>query len=65
LPIEVFDGIRAGVLKDRSQFFRDLTLPFFGYNRPGTKISEGVRENFWYQGMQGGLKGVRLHQSLF
>jgi non-heme chloroperoxidase len=57
LPIEVFDGIRAGVLTDRSQFFNDLSLPFFGYNRPGAKISEGVRENFWYQGMQGGLKG--------
>jgi non-heme chloroperoxidase len=57
LPIEVFDGIRAGVLSDRSQFYRDLSLPFFGYNRPGAKISDGVRENFWYQGMQGGLKG--------
>lgn len=57
LPIEVFDGIRAGVLNDRSQFFRDLSLPFFGYNRPGAEISEGVRENFWYQGMQGGVKG--------
>jgi non-heme chloroperoxidase len=57
LPIDVFDGIRAGVLNDRSQFYRDLSLPFFGYNRPGAKISEGVRENFWYQGMQGGLKG--------
>jgi non-heme chloroperoxidase len=57
LPIDVFDGIRAGVLSDRSQFYNDLSLPFFGYNRPGAKISEGVRENFWYQGMQGGLKG--------
>ena len=57
LPIEVFDGIRAGLLKDRSQFFKDLSLPFFSYNRPGAKISEGVRENFWYQGMQGSIKG--------
>ena len=57
LPIEVFDGIRAGTLNDRSQFFKELSLPFFGYNRPGAKISEGVKENFWYQGMQGGLKG--------
>jgi len=57
LPIEVFDGLRASVLNDRSQFFKDLSLPFFGYNRPGAKISEGVRENFWYQGMQGGIKG--------
>src|SRR5258707_8745404 len=57
LPIDVFDGIRAGVLNDRSQFYRDLSLPFFGYNRPGAKISDGVRENFWYQSMQGGFKG--------
>ena len=56
LPIDVFDGIRAGVANDRSQFYKDLSLPFFGYNRPGAKISEGVRENFWYQGMQGGVK---------
>ncbi len=51
-----FDGTRAGVLNDHSQFYKDLSLPFFGYKRPGAKISEGVRENFWYQGMQGGLK---------
>jgi non-heme chloroperoxidase len=55
LPIEVFDDIRAGVLADRSQFFRDLTLPFYGYNRPGAKISEGVRESFWLQGMMAGF----------
>jgi non-heme chloroperoxidase len=55
LPIEVFDQIRAGVLADRSQFFKDLTLPFYGYNRPGAKISEGVRESFWLQGMQAGM----------
>ncbi|MDB5999782.1 MAG: alpha/beta hydrolase fold protein [Rhizobacter sp.] len=57
LPIEVFDGIRAGVVADRSQFFKDLSMPFYGYNRPGAKISEGVRESFWLQGMMGGLKG--------
>jgi len=57
LPMEVFDGIRQGVWNDRSQFYKDLTLPFFGYNRAGAKISEGIRENFWYQGMQGGIKG--------
>jgi non-heme chloroperoxidase len=57
LPMEVFDGIRTGVLSDRSQFYKDLSIPFFGYNRPGAKVSEGVRENFWYQSMQGGLKG--------
>lgn len=55
LPEEVFDQIRGGVLADRSQFFKDLTMPFYGYNRPGTKISEGVRESFWLQGMMAGL----------
>jgi non-heme chloroperoxidase len=55
LPMEVFDGIRAGVLADRSQFFKDLTLPFYGYNRPGAKVSEGVRESFWLQGMMAGF----------
>jgi len=44
LPIDVFDGIRKGVLSDRSQFFKDLTMPFYGYNRPGAKVSEGMRE---------------------
>jgi non-heme chloroperoxidase len=57
LPIDVFDGIRSGVAANRSQFYKDLTLPFFGYNRPGAKTSEGIQENFWYQGMQGGIKG--------
>jgi non-heme chloroperoxidase len=55
LPLAVFDGIRAGVLADRSQFFKDLSLPFYGYNRPGAKISEGVRESFWRQGMEAGF----------
>jgi len=55
LPIDVFDSIRAGVLADRSQFFKDLTMPFYGYNRPGAKISEGVRESFWLQGMMAGF----------
>jgi len=55
LPIEVFDGQRANVLADRSQFWKDLSLPFYGYNRPGAKISEGVRESFWLQGMMAGL----------
>jgi len=57
LPIEVFDGIRKATFDNRSQFYKDLTLPFFGYNRPGAKISEGVRDSFWLQGMMGGLKG--------
>jgi non-heme chloroperoxidase len=55
LPIDVFDGIRAGVLADRSQFFKDLALPFYGYNRPGAKVSDGVRESFWLQGMLAGF----------
>jgi non-heme chloroperoxidase len=54
-PIEVFDQIRASVLADRSQFWKDLSLPFYGYNKPGAKVSEGVRESFWRQGMQAGL----------
>jgi non-heme chloroperoxidase len=55
LPREVFDEIRANVLADRSQFFKDLTMPFFGYNRPGAKVSEGVRQSFWLQGMMAGF----------
>jgi len=58
LPIEAFDGIRAGVLADRSQFFKDFTLPFYGYNRPDAKVSEGVRESYWRQGMNGSLKAT-------
>jgi non-heme chloroperoxidase len=54
-PIEAFDQIRAGVQADRSQFFKDLSLPFYGYNRPGAKVSEGIRESFWLQGMQAGF----------
>jgi non-heme chloroperoxidase len=57
LPIEVFDQLRAGVLGDRSQFWKDLSLPFYGYNRSGAKISEGVRESFWLQGMMCGFPG--------
>ncbi|MCP3166736.1 alpha/beta fold hydrolase [Myxococcus qinghaiensis] len=56
LPLESFDGIRAGVLADRSQFFKDLTTPFYGANRPGSKVSQGVRDAFWLAGMQCGLK---------
>jgi non-heme chloroperoxidase len=58
LPMDVFDGIRKGVLADRSQFFKDLTTPFYGYNRPGAKPSQGVRDTFWAQGMQCGLKNA-------
>lgn len=55
LPIDVFDGIRAGVRADRSQFFMDLSLPFYGYNRDGAKVSQGVRDSFWLQGMRASL----------
>jgi non-heme chloroperoxidase len=55
LPMEAFDQLRAGVLSDRSQFFKDLSLPFYGYNRPGAKASDGVRESFWLQGMMAGF----------
>ncbi|MDF2900880.1 MAG: alpha/beta hydrolase [Phenylobacterium sp.] len=57
LPIEVFDGIRKGVFDNRPQFYKDLVMPFFGYNRPGATMSEGVRDSFWLQGMMGGIKG--------
>lgn len=58
VPMEVFDGIRAGVLSDRSQFFKDLTIPFFGFNREGAKVSQGFQDAFWLQGMQCGLIGA-------
>jgi non-heme chloroperoxidase len=54
-PIEVFDQLRASVHADRSQFWKDLSLPFYGYNRRGAKVSEGVRESFWLQGMMAGF----------
>jgi non-heme chloroperoxidase len=54
-PLAEFDKLRAAVLADRSQFWKDLSLPFYGYNRPGAKISEGVRESFWRQGVMAGL----------
>ncbi len=55
LPMEAFDQLRSAVLADRSKFWKDLSLPFYGYNRPGAKISEGVRESFWWQGMRAGF----------
>jgi non-heme chloroperoxidase len=58
LPMEAFDGIRAGVAADRSQFFRDLSMPFYGYNRDGAKISQGVRDVFWLQGMMSSHKAA-------
>ena len=58
LPIEAFDQIRAGVLADRSQFFKDLSAPFYGANRPGAAVSQGLRDSFWLQGMMAGHKAV-------
>ena len=61
-PIEVFDGIRKGTADDRSQFYKDLTMPFYGFNRKGAKVNEGLRDSFWLQGMTGRHQGrVRLH----
>src|SRR5450432_2737018 len=56
LAMEVFDGLRTDYVKNRPQFYKDITLPFYGYNRPGAKISEGIREKWWLQGMMGGMK---------
>ena len=57
LPMEVFDGFRAGHIANRAQFFRDVPAgPFFGFNRPGAKVSQGLIDNWWRQGMMGGIK---------
>jgi non-heme chloroperoxidase len=56
LPIEAFDQIRAGVQQDRSEFFKNLSAPFYGANRPGAKVSQGLRDSFWLQGMIAGHK---------
>lgn len=58
VPMSVFDGIRTAVQTDRAQFFKDLTTPFFGFNRPGVKDSQGKRDTFWMLGMQCGLRGA-------
>ena len=58
LPMSAFDEIRAGVTADRSQFFKDLTIPFYGYNKPDAKVSQGVRDAFWLQGMQVSIVGA-------
>lgn len=57
-PREAFDSIRKGVLANRAQFFKDLTIPFYGYNREGAQVSEGIRDSFWLQGMMAGIKGA-------
>ncbi len=58
LPIEVFDNLRSGITKDRSQFYKDLAIPFYGANRPGTKVSQGTLDQFWLWSMQAGLKNA-------
>jgi non-heme chloroperoxidase len=58
LPLSAFDELRAGVLADRSQFFKDLSTPFYGYNKPDAKVSQGVRDAFWQQGMQMSIIGA-------
>jgi non-heme chloroperoxidase len=58
LPLEVFDAIRAGVFKDRSQYYRDLAVQFYGANRSGAKVSQGILDQFWLWSMQSGLKGA-------
>ena len=67
LPIEVFDGFRSAFLADRSQFFKDVPSgPFFGFNRPGVRVSQGMIDSWWMQGMMGGHKKyLRVHQGLF
>ncbi len=56
LPLSVFDGLREQLVANRAEFYRDITLPFYGYNRPGATISEGIRQRWWLQGMMGGVK---------
>src|SRR5260370_5880727 len=58
IPIEVFDGLRNGVAKDRSQFWKDFAVTFYGANRPGAKVSQGLLDQFWLWSMQGGLKNI-------
>jgi non-heme chloroperoxidase len=65
LPIEAFDGIRQGLIADRSQFFKDVTMPFYGYNRPGAKVSEGVRDSFWRQSMTTSLHAAYFSVKVF
>lgn len=58
LPMEAFNQIRGSVLRDRAQFFKELSVPFYGANRPGANVSQGLRDSFWQQGMQAGFKAV-------
>ncbi len=56
VPKEVVDGLRDGIANHRSQLYKDITMPFYGFNRPGAIVSEGIRDNWWRQGMMGGIK---------
>jgi non-heme chloroperoxidase len=58
VPMEVFNQIREGIQKDRSQYFKDFSAPFYGANRPGAKVSQGLRDAFWLQGMHGGINAM-------
>ncbi|HZY62380.1 MAG TPA: alpha/beta hydrolase [Edaphobacter sp.] len=58
IPIEVFDGSRSALTKDRSQFYKDFALPFYGANRPGANVSQGILDQFWLWSMQGGVKNI-------
>jgi non-heme chloroperoxidase len=58
IPIEVFDGSRSALTKDRSQFYKDFAVPFYGANRPGANVSQGMLDQFWLWSMQGGLKNI-------
>jgi len=64
LPLEAFDQIRAAIQADRAQFWKDLSAPFYGANRPGAKVSQGLRDSFWLQGMLCGKRGLRLRQGV-
>jgi non-heme chloroperoxidase len=65
LPIEAFNGMRVGVLADRSQFLKDLSGPFYGANRPDAKVSQAIRDAFWLQGMQAGIPGILASMKAF
>jgi non-heme chloroperoxidase len=58
LPMQVFDDMRSGLMRDPSQFYKDLAVPFYGANRPGAKVSQGILDQFWYWSMQAGLKNA-------
>jgi non-heme chloroperoxidase len=62
LPLEVFDGLRTALFKDRSQFYRDLSIQFYGANRPGAQVSQGILDQFWLWSMQAGL--INAYESI-